>query len=145
LAFKSRCDRYIDADYLSNPDNVGSQTDFVYLQGGTTISWKSSKQTLVATFTNHFEIVALYKASKDCIWLRTMINHITQLCGIGPIGSPTIIYEDNDAYIVEMKTCYNKNNITKHITQKNILMNYKRMGKLMCCKLCLVTILLIYS
>jgi len=33
--------------------NARSQTGFVFLHGGTVISWKSSKQTLVATSTNH--------------------------------------------------------------------------------------------
>jgi hypothetical protein len=31
--------------------------------GGTTILWKSTKQTLVTTSTNHLEIIVLYKAS----------------------------------------------------------------------------------
>jgi hypothetical protein len=46
------------------------------LHGGTAISWKSSKQKLVATSTNHSEIFALYEASRECVWLRRMINHI---------------------------------------------------------------------
>jgi hypothetical protein len=38
----------------------------VFLHGGTTISWKSCKQTLVATSINHSEIIALYEASREC-------------------------------------------------------------------------------
>ena len=53
---------YTDAGYLSDPHNARSQTGFVFLHGGTAISWKSSKQTLVATSTNHSEIIALYEA-----------------------------------------------------------------------------------
>jgi hypothetical protein len=34
---------YTDAGYLSDPHNGISQTGFVFLQGSTTISWKSSK------------------------------------------------------------------------------------------------------
>jgi hypothetical protein len=34
---------YTDASYLSDPQNDRSQTGFVLLQGGTTISWKSYK------------------------------------------------------------------------------------------------------
>jgi hypothetical protein len=109
---------YTDVGYLSDPHNVRSQTGFVFLQGGTAISWKSSKQTLVATSTNHSEIIALYEASKECTWLRRMINHITQSCGIGSINSPTIIYEDNAACVVQMETGYIKSNITKHIAPK---------------------------
>jgi hypothetical protein len=109
---------YTDVGYLYDPHNARSQTGFVFLQGGTTISWKSSKQTLVATSTNHSEIIALYEASRECVWLRRMINHILQSCGIGSIESPTIIYEDNVACVVQMETCYIKSNITKHIAPK---------------------------
>nr|ABF96511.1 retrotransposon protein, putative, Ty1-copia subclass [Oryza sativa Japonica Group] len=91
---------YTDAGYLSDPHNTRSQTGFVFLQGGTAISWKSSKQTLVATSTNHSEIIALYKASRECVWLRSMVNHILTSCSIGSLESPTIIYEDNGACVV---------------------------------------------
>jgi hypothetical protein len=55
---------YTDAGYLSDPHNGRSQTGFVFLHNETTMSWKSFKQTLVTTSTNHSEIVvALYEAS----------------------------------------------------------------------------------
>jgi hypothetical protein len=60
---------------------------------------KSSKQILTATSTNHSEIIALYEASHECVWLHRMINHIQQSCSIGSIESPAIIYEDNFAYV----------------------------------------------
>jgi hypothetical protein len=90
---------YTNAGYLSNPHNARSQTGFVFLHGGTAISWKSSKQTLVATSTNHSEIIALFEASRECVWLRRMINRIEQSCGIDSSESHTIIYEDNAACI----------------------------------------------
>ena len=109
---------YTDAGYLSDPHNGKSQTGFVFLHGGTAISWKSSKQTLTATSTNHSEIIALYEASRECVWLCRVINHIQQSCGIGSIESPTIIYEDNSACVTQMQTGYIKSNITKHIAPK---------------------------
>jgi hypothetical protein len=90
----------------------------VILHGGTSFSWKSTKQTLVATSTNHSEIIALYEASWECVWLRRMMNFVQGSSGIGSLESPTIIYEDNVACIVEMQTCYIKSNITKHISPK---------------------------
>jgi len=91
---------------------------------------KSSKQTLTATSTNHSEIIALYEALRECVWLRRMINHIQQSCGIGSIESPTIIYEDNSAYVTQIQTGYIKSNITKHIVPKLFYpMNYKKAGK----------------
>jgi hypothetical protein len=109
---------YTDAGYLSDPDNGRSQTDFVFLQGGTTISWKSSKQTLVSTSTNHSEIIDLYEASRECVWLHRMINHIIQSYGIGALETPTIIFENNSACVTQMKSGYIKSNMTKHIIPK---------------------------
>jgi hypothetical protein len=47
-----------------------------------------------------------------------VINHIQVSCGIEPIESPTIIYEDNVACIAQMHSGYVKNNVTKHIIPK---------------------------
>ena len=67
---------YADAGYPSDPHNARSQTGFVFLCGGTAISWRSSTQTLVATSSNHSEIIALYEATCECVWLQRMIKHI---------------------------------------------------------------------
>jgi hypothetical protein len=61
---------YVDAGYMSDPHNARSQTGFVFLCGGVAISWRSVKKTLVATSTNHSEIIALYEATRECVWLR---------------------------------------------------------------------------
>jgi hypothetical protein len=66
---------YADAGYMSDPHNARSQTSFVFLCNGTAISWRSHKQTLVVTSTNHSEIIALYETSRECVWIRQMINH----------------------------------------------------------------------
>jgi hypothetical protein len=75
--------------------------------------WRSVKQTLVATSTNHSEIIALYEATRECVWLRRMTNHIQK-----SINTPTIIYEDNAACVAQMHMGYVKNNLTKHIAPK---------------------------
>ena len=83
---------YMDAGYLSGPHYDQFQTWFCIL------TWrfmKSSKQTLMTTSTNHSEIIALYEATHECVWLHRMINHIQQSCGIGSIESHTVIYKDN--------------------------------------------------
>jgi hypothetical protein len=47
-----------------------------------------------------------------------MIKHIQVSCGIEPIGSLTIIYEDNAACVAQMQSGYVKCNVTKYITPK---------------------------
>jgi hypothetical protein len=76
----------------------------MFLHGGTAISWKSVKQTLIATSINHSEIIALYEPSRECVWLCRVINHIETSYGIGALESPTIIYEDNAACVAQMQT-----------------------------------------
>jgi hypothetical protein len=70
--------------------------------GGTAISWKSAKQTLITTSTNHSEIITLYEAS--CAWLHRVTNHIETSYAIGALESPIIIYEDNATYVAQMQT-----------------------------------------
>ncbi|XP_070668915.1 secreted RxLR effector protein 161-like [Malus domestica] len=67
---------YADAGYLSETHRARSQIDYVFTVGDTTISWRSTKQTLVATSSNHAEILALHEALRECFWLREVMSHI---------------------------------------------------------------------
>ncbi|XP_012842126.1 PREDICTED: uncharacterized protein LOC105962372 [Erythranthe guttata] len=83
------------------------------------ISWRSTKQTLVATSSNHSEIIALYEAGRECVWLRSVISHIQNSCQLHPVtASPTVIYEDNAACIAQTRGGYIKGDRTKHISPK---------------------------
>ena len=50
---KSQLIGYANAGYLSDPHKARSQTGYVFTYGGMTISWRSTKQTMVATSSNH--------------------------------------------------------------------------------------------
>ena len=70
---------------------------------GTAISWRFVKQTMVVTSSNYLEILAIHEASCECIWLKSMIQHIRELCGLFFIqGDLTILFEDNAACIVDI-------------------------------------------
>ena len=110
---------YADAGYLLDPHEGGSQTRHVFNCNGTVISWRSVKQTTVATSSNHSEILAIHEASCECIWLRSMIQHIRKSWGLSSIkGDPTILFEDNVACITQITGGYIKRDITKHISPK---------------------------
>jgi hypothetical protein len=95
---------YADAGFLSDPHKGRSQTGYLFTCGNTAISWRSVKQTLVATSSNHSEIIAIHEASRECIWLRSLIQHIREKCGLSTINdSPTILYEDNAACITQIR------------------------------------------
>ena len=58
---------YADAGYLSDPHKARSQTGYIFTYGNTRISWRSVKQTMVATSSNHSEILAMHEASRECV------------------------------------------------------------------------------
>jgi hypothetical protein len=65
-----------------------------------------------------------------------MIDHIQKSCGIGAIESPTISYEDNVACVAQMQMAYIKTNYKKHIFLNCFThINYKKVGRLVSCKL----------
>ncbi|KAL2540687.1 Retrovirus-related Pol polyprotein from transposon TNT 1-94 [Abeliophyllum distichum] len=124
---------YADAGYLSDPHKAKSQTGYVFTRGGTAISWRSVKQTLTATSSNHSEIIAMHEASRECTWLRNMTHHIQASCGLASTkDSPTILYEDNAACIAQLKGGY-------------IHTSFRRMVTLMFNKFAQVKIWLTYS
>ncbi|KAL0715150.1 hypothetical protein Bca4012_064472 [Brassica carinata] len=110
---------FADAGYQSDPHSAKSQTGYVFTYGGTAISWRSVKQTISATSSNHSEILAIHEANRECVWLRLMTHHIRTACGIteGKDG-PTILYEDNAACIAQLKDGYIKGDKTKHVLPK---------------------------
>ena len=115
----SRLVGYADAGYLSDPHRPRSQTGYVFTVGDTAISWRSTKQTLVVTSSNHAEILALHEASHECFWLREIMEHIRSISGLtSVVDLPTTIFEDNAACIEQLRKGYIKGDNTKHISPK---------------------------
>ena len=110
---------YANVGYLSDPHKGRSQIGYLFTYGNTAISWRSIKQTISATSSNHVEIIAIHEASCECIWLRSVIQHIHENYGLSSIiNSATILYEDNAACITQIRGGYIKGDRTKHIAPK---------------------------
>ena len=110
---------YADVSYLSNLYKGRSQTSYLFTYRGTTISWRSIKQTLMTTLSNHSEIVAIHEASRECIWLSLIIQHIKKKYGLSTIeNSPIILFKDNVGCITQLRGNYIKGDKTKHISPK---------------------------
>nr|GEW24894.1 putative RNA-directed DNA polymerase [Tanacetum cinerariifolium] len=64
------------AGYLSDPYKARSQTGYVFLNKGITISWRSQKQTLRETSLNHAKVITLHEASREetlSIWFTLIV------------------------------------------------------------------------
>jgi len=73
----------------------------------------------VATSSNHSEIIAIHETSQECIWLRSIIQHIKQKYGISTTkDSLTILFEDNAACITQLRGGNIKGDKTNHISPK---------------------------
>ena len=77
------------------------------------------QKTMVVTSSNHSKILAIHEASRECIWLRSMIQHIRESCGLSSNkGDLTILFEDNAACITQITGGYIKGDKIKHISPK---------------------------
>ncbi|GKA85443.1 retrotransposon protein, putative, ty1-copia subclass [Tanacetum coccineum] len=97
---------YTDAGYLTDADDLKSQTGYVFILNGGAVDWKSAKQSIFATSSAKAEYIAAYDASKEAVWVRKFIF------GLGVvliIDEPISMYCDNTGAI----TIANESGITK--------------------------------
>ncbi|KAM3285158.1 hypothetical protein P3S67_023957 [Capsicum chacoense] len=122
LFYSKDCSPYLighaDVGYLSDPHKARSQIGYVFICGGTAISWRYTKQSIVATSSNYAEIIVVHEASRECVWLRSMINLIREKCGVKYDNLHTILCRDNSAYIAHLKGGFINGDRTKHILSK---------------------------
>ncbi|GMI63787.1 hypothetical protein HRI_000048000 [Hibiscus trionum] len=64
---------YSNYDFAGCQDSRKSTSGYIYLLVGGAISWKSAKQTLVASSTMAAEFVACYEVSNHGIWLQNFV------------------------------------------------------------------------
>nr|GEV63366.1 retrovirus-related Pol polyprotein from transposon TNT 1-94 [Tanacetum cinerariifolium] len=96
--FRVSC--YTDAGYLTDADNLKSQTGYVFVLNGGAVDWKSTKQSIFATSSTDAEYIAAFDASKDAVWTRKFFFGL----GIVPtIEEPISMYCDNTRAIAISK------------------------------------------
>jgi hypothetical protein len=67
---------YVDSDPAGDKDSRRSTTGHAFTIGGTTISWISKLQKVVALSTTKAEYVAATEASKEMIWLQRFMEEL---------------------------------------------------------------------
>ncbi|GJW53094.1 retrotransposon protein, putative, ty1-copia subclass [Tanacetum coccineum] len=67
---------YSDANWISDIKDSRSTSGYVFTLGGAAISWKSSKQTVIAKSTMESEFIALDKCGEEAEWLRQFVEDI---------------------------------------------------------------------
>ncbi|KAD6795217.1 hypothetical protein E3N88_06113 [Mikania micrantha] len=105
---------YTDASFQTDRDDSRSQTGFVFTLNGGAITWKSSKQTVVAQSTTESEYIAASDAAKEAAWMK---KFIADLGMVPSIARPIEIMCDNSGAIAQAKEPRSHHS-TKHILRK---------------------------
>nr|CAN83744.1 hypothetical protein VITISV_025954 [Vitis vinifera] len=105
---------YSDSDYAGCIDSRKSTSRYVFMLAGGAVSWRSAKQTLIATSTMEAKFVSYFEASSHGVWLKSFISGLRV---VDSISRPLKIYCDNSAAVFMAKN--NKSSSrNKHINIK---------------------------
>ncbi|GKA67326.1 disease resistance CC-NBS-LRR class family protein [Tanacetum coccineum] len=86
--------------------SFGTRGMFLLMEGhfGIFLEVGRNKQSFTATSSNHAELIALYEAGRECVWLRSLIKHIQEECVTSVYQRKyNILYEDNAVCIVKSR------------------------------------------
>ena len=95
-----------------NKDNMRSTTWYFFTIGGTTISWISKLQKVVALSTTKVEYVVATQASKEMIWLKRFMEELGKK------------WENNKLYCDSESAIHIENNSSFHSETKHIQLTY---------------------
>ena len=85
---------WTDSNWAQDPDDRRSTSGFAFDIGGGVISWSSKKQPTVATSSVEAEYIASANATKEAVWLRTLLRELDL-----PQKKATIIHANNQESI----------------------------------------------
>ena len=112
-------------------DDSKSQSGYVFILNGAAVSWRSSKQSVVAASTTEAEYIAAAEAAQEGVWLKEFTTEL----GVVPSAlDPMEIYCDNNGAIANAKEPRSHKN-SKHIKRRfHTLRDYVKDGDINICK-----------
>nr|GEV79639.1 retrotransposon protein, putative, Ty1-copia subclass [Tanacetum cinerariifolium] len=110
---------YTDAGYLTDADDLKSQTGYVFVLNGGAVDWKSTKQSIFATSSAEAKYIAAFDASKEAVWVRKFISGLSV---VPTIEEPISMYCDNTGAIA----IANESEITKGARYFHAKVHYLR-------------------
>ena len=122
---------YVDASFDTDTYDSKSQSGYVFLMNGVAVSWRSSKQLVVAASSTEAEYVAASEAAQETVWMKEFITEL----GVVPSAlDPMVIYCDNNGAIANAREPRSHKN-SKHIKCRfNSIRDYVKDGDIKICK-----------
>jgi len=71
--FSNVVERYSDANWIIDNEEVKSTSGYIFLLGGATISWGSKKQTIISRSTMESELIALDITCTEAEWIKSLL------------------------------------------------------------------------
>ena len=102
---------YSDANWISDSYEIKSTSGYVFTIGGGAVTWKSSKQTIIAKSTMESEFIALEQACNEAEWLKNFLENIP--LGIKPNPSVSVHCDNKAAIAIASNKTFNGKN--RHI------------------------------
>lgn len=107
---------YSDSDLAWCVDSKKSTSGYIFTLAGGAISWKSSKQTIVASSTMQAEFIACFEATGQAVWLK---NFLPGLKVVDSISKPLTLYCDNEPRV------FYANNNKSSVAARHIDLKYR--------------------
>ena len=125
--FPAVLEGYSDANWISDSDETKSTSGFVFTLGGGAVTWKSSKQTIIARSTMESEFVALEMAGSEAEWIRNFLSDIP--LGTRPRPSVSMHCDCQSAIAIAKNKAFNgksrhirlRHNIVKQLLKDGII------------------------
>nr|GEW96798.1 hypothetical protein [Tanacetum cinerariifolium] len=110
---------YTDVGYLTDADDLKSQTGYVFILNGGVVDWKSAEQTVFATSSAEAKYIVAVDGSKEVVWVRKFIS---KLAVVPTIEEPISMCCDNTGAI----DIANESGITKGARHLRAKVHYLR-------------------
>ncbi|KAG8652080.1 hypothetical protein MANES_06G052901v8 [Manihot esculenta] len=104
---------YSDANWISDSNEIKSTSGYVFTLGGSAITWKSTKQNVIAKSTMESEFIALELAGTETEWLRNFLANIS--LGIKPTSSVSTRCDCQLAIAIAKNKTFNGKNRHIHL------------------------------
>ena len=118
---------YSESNFARCQDSMKSTSGYIYLLVGGAISWKSVKQSIVASSTMAAEFVACYEVSNHGIWLRNFVTGLRIMNGIQrPLklfcdNKSAVLYSNNNSSSMKSKFIDIKFLVVKEMVQSGLI------------------------
>ena len=107
--FPAVLERFSDANWIFDLGETKSISGYVFTLGGGAITWRSTRQTIIARSTMESEFVAFEMTGSEVEWLTNFLANI--LLGMKPTPSVSIHCDYQSAITIAKKKNYNGKNI----------------------------------